>query len=359
LYEYGGNNPIDEFDPSGFDEQAGLDFFGGVDAGLGNSVASSISGGIDFVLGPGALPPQMAKALDHPFSAGCCGDAKQGEMAGEGLGFIISFLDGGGEANVGMKVENLLKGPCFVGTTPVQMGDHTARPIRRVHAGDVVATRDPKTGRTEARRVTRTFVHHVDVVLTVRLEEVNGGLSAGCVTCTPDHPFHVRGVGFMAARLLKPGSIVDTGDGKGLKVAGVELVHQAGGYTVYNFEVEGDHTYFVGGAHDGVWVHNDCTDKAVAALKRFGGGEVWKVGTQNGWPFIVGSKENWYHDILRIGDDVVDSFANGHTGRVPFAQWQVNFDAKFGGTGANFEKYWAMEAGSGNLAKYGRLMGLP
>ena len=30
------------------------------------------------------------------------------------------------------------------------------------------------------------------------------------------------------------------------------------GVPVYNFEVEDDHTYFVGTANGGTWVHNDC-----------------------------------------------------------------------------------------------------
>ena len=34
--------------------------------------------------------------------------------------------------------------------------------------------------------------------------------------------------------------------------------HYPHGVTVYNFEVEGDHTYFVGTANGGAWVHNDC-----------------------------------------------------------------------------------------------------
>ena len=36
------------------------------------------------------------------------------------------------------------------------------------------------------------------------------------------------------------------------------------GVLVYNLEVEGDHTYFVGTADGGVWVHNSCIADAIA-----------------------------------------------------------------------------------------------
>ena len=49
----------------------------------------------------------------------------------------------------------------------------------------------------------------------------------------------------------------------------VTLVHHRypHGVTVYNFEVEGDHTYFVGTANGGAWVHNACGPELENAFK--------------------------------------------------------------------------------------------
>ena len=44
--------------------------------------------------------------------------------------------------------------------------------------------------------------------------------------------------------------------GPALVVKSVTWNRRAEGYDVYNFVVEDDHTYFVGTAHGGAWVHN-------------------------------------------------------------------------------------------------------
>jgi len=43
-------------------------------------------------------------------------------------------------------------------------------------------------------------------------------------------------------------------------VASLVRHSDAAGVAVYNLEVEGDHTYFVGNTSGGVWVHNDCAE---------------------------------------------------------------------------------------------------
>ncbi len=57
------------------------------------------------------------------------------------------------------------------------------------------------------------------------------------------------------------GDLVQESDGTWQAVLSSSREEFADGITVYNFEVEGDHTYFVAdgvGAEDAVWVHNDC-----------------------------------------------------------------------------------------------------
>ena len=73
---------------------------------------------------------------------------------------------------------------------------------------------------------------------------------------TGEHPFWVAGKGWTPAGALVPGDELVTRAGR--RVA-VERVADAGRVaTVYNLEVEDDHTYFVGCQEWGfdVWVHN-------------------------------------------------------------------------------------------------------
>jgi hypothetical protein len=55
------------------------------------------------------------------------------------------------------------------------------------------------------------------------------------------------------------GTLVVTRAGPSVVVHSLVRHHSAAGVAVYNVEVEGDHTYFVGNASGGEWVHNDCS----------------------------------------------------------------------------------------------------
>ena len=68
----------------------------------------------------------------------------------------------------------------------------------------------------------------------------------------------MEGVGFVEAGQLGIGSAIVTRAGPSLVVKSVEREQHAEGLSVYNFEVEEDHTYFVGKAGGGAWVHNTC-----------------------------------------------------------------------------------------------------
>jgi len=89
--------------------------------------------------------------------------------------------------------------------------------------------------------------------------------------CTPDHPFFTQGGGWVEAGSLGIGTSIVSRAGPALQVTALtweknkaeELAagtgSSFGGYTVYNLTVEDDHTFFVGTAGGGTWVHNiDC-----------------------------------------------------------------------------------------------------
>ncbi len=74
------------------------------------------------------------------------------------------------------------------------------------------------------------------------------------LTTTAGHRFFEAGVGFVPAGRLAIGCQIITRAGPPLRL---EAEHATGKLqTVYNFEVGGTHTYFVGKA--GLWVHNNC-----------------------------------------------------------------------------------------------------
>ena len=71
---------------------------------------------------------------------------------------------------------------------------------------------------------------------------------------TVDHPFYVKGKGFLPAAELTVGDILLDSHGEELPVENVEVELQKEPIAVYNFQVEDFHTYHVG--RHGVLVHN-------------------------------------------------------------------------------------------------------
>jgi hypothetical protein len=266
-------------------------------------------------------------------------EAKGAELAGEG----------------GLDALKLLKGPCFIAGTPVQMADGSTKPIEQVKVGDWVKTRDPATRKTELKPVTKTFTPTSDRLVSLEMS------TGETITCTPEHPFYVPGQGFEPAGSLSIGSPIETQSGPSVAVSGIKWLEETtpAGFRVYNFEVQDDHTYFVGKDDGGVWVHNDCTDVAAKYMKQFGG-DVWKVGDRYGKPFQIDGEANFFHDVVRVGDKIYDPLANGHEGLEDIDTWMSNFDKLVPeGDGTGFEQYFDFAAGSGNPAKLFLLLGAP
>ncbi len=148
-------------------------------------------------------------------------------------------------------------GQCFAAGTLVQMADGTTKPIEQVKAGDWVASRDAektekshdkvKSGESVGKQVARSFV--TEKMPTVKVTFSNGET----IQCTTGHPFYVEGKGFTPAGRLAIGNAIVTRAGPNVSVRKVEQAETA---TVYNFEVDGTHTYFVGKTQ--AWVHNIC-----------------------------------------------------------------------------------------------------
>ena len=106
---------------------------------------------------------------------------------------------------------------------------------------------DPETFEIAEKTVLETYVRQVDklVHITINGEEI---------ITTDNHPFYVQGRGFIEAGHLLVGDklISAIGDDLTIEDYHIELTDEP--VSVYNFQVEDFHTYFVGDC--AVWIHN-------------------------------------------------------------------------------------------------------
>ena len=111
------------------------------------------------------------------------------------------------------------------------------------------------SGNVGLRKVVRTFVKEADELIHVTIKGKE-------TVCTNEHPFYSPVKGWTAACKLRAGDILVTVNGEYVVVEKIQHEILESPVKVYNFEVEGYHTYYVG--DEGVLVHNEC--------KRLGGG---------------------------------------------------------------------------------------
>lgn len=102
-------------------------------------------------------------------------------------------------------------------------------------------------------------------------EVVVGGAK---ITATPQHPFWVAGQGWVTVDRLLPGDRLVQPDDTTVSVESVRDTGTAA--TVYNFEVEGAHDYYVQAGTHWILVHNECGEKTL----RSGSGGNPKCGRQ-------------------------------------------------------------------------------
>ncbi len=142
---------------------------------------------------------------------------------------------------------------CFEAGTSVVTVDGK-KPIETIEPGDLVWSRDENSGEATWKPVVQTYVRHEHATLRLLLGTETSDES---LSVTAEHPFWRYRDGWVAAGALAPGDLVWSSGGW-LEVRHVQ--DRQFRTTVYNLEVEGFHTYFVGDAE--VWVHNTCLTAA-------------------------------------------------------------------------------------------------
>ena len=119
--------------------------------------------------------------------------------------------------------------------------------VQDIRAKDKVLALNEKTGEERYSVVKQTFILEADEIYELTYED--GTL----VETTWNHPFYVHGKGWTKAENLVAGDVSRTERNGSLKMTRVRVLERA--ETVYNFEVEEDHNYYVSEA--GVLVHNE------------------------------------------------------------------------------------------------------
>ena len=149
---------------------------------------------------------------------------------------------------------------CFTAGTKIHTKDGF-KAIESIKAGDYVWSENPETHEKALKKVKKIFVREKDSV--VRLS-INGE----SIETTNEHPFYVQGHGWTNASELKVGDKVRLEDGTTGTVEKAKHVKLDTPVTVYNFEVEDFHTYYV--SEQKVLVHNTCaaTEKNLSTNRK-------------------------------------------------------------------------------------------
>lgn len=144
-----------------------------------------------------------------------------------------------------------MKNPtCFVAGTMILTATGLVA-IENIKAGDIVISTDPDTMETAEKRVVETYIREDLKLIHI---VVNGEE----IVTTETHPFYVNNRGFVEAGELKVGDELLDVNNNILVIEDYAVVLMEEPTTVFNFQVEDFHTYYVGEGY--LWVHNAGTD---------------------------------------------------------------------------------------------------
>ena len=139
-------------------------------------------------------------------------------------------------------------GACFAaGTVVLTSTGYVA--IECIRAGDLVWAENPETGERMLKRVIQTFINEADKLIRIC---INGEE----IITTSEHPFFVRGRGWVMAADLHKGDLLVMQNGDAVAIQSMYCECLDIPLDVYNFEVADFHTYYVG--ENSVLVHNIC-----------------------------------------------------------------------------------------------------
>ena len=152
-------------------------------------------------------------------------------------------------SKVKSSVRSLLKQTCcFVAGTQIDT-PYGSENIENISIGDSVYAKNPDTGEIGVKKVTNVFVRQTSELchIVTNTEEI---------IATNEHPFWVVDKGWVSASDLFVGDELYSESENCIYVVDVYTEILSEPVSVYNFEVEDWHTYFVGTSN--ILVHNKC-----------------------------------------------------------------------------------------------------
>ena len=168
------------------------------------------------------------------------------------------------------KSTNIKPSDCFVAGTKI-LTEHGKKNIEDVKTEDKVWLWNENTKKQELNPVVQLFRNNKRdmVYITVGGEKI---------TTTTEHPFYVKGKGWVRAKTLLDTDMLICYNGDVLKIGNVQIEYAENAVQTYNFEVEGNHNYYVGDRS--VLAHNVCVARegSFRADVKLGGEANHKVG---------------------------------------------------------------------------------
>ena len=188
----------------------------------------------------GAVTGGISGAVMHRMTTGSWSGATNAAIDGAATGFMTGAVTGA--------ITGAISSPyCFVAGTTV-LAATGAVAIETIQKGDQVWAWDEENGDVALKEVVETYVNETDELVHVF---VNGEE----IITTPAHPFYSPVKGWTDAAHLRAGDILVLVNGEYVVVEKVQHEILEEPITVYNFQVEDYHTYYVA---SGVLVHNSC-----------------------------------------------------------------------------------------------------
>ena len=205
------------------------------------------------------------------------------EMAGEAIAELLKNRTSMRESfdrlfqKFSRKVCKWVTHACFTADTLVLTRDGK-KPIKNIQIGDEVYSENVETGEKGFKRVEQTFVKETKILIHLLIDDIE-------IKTTPEHPFWIPQKGWIPAGELSVDDTVKLNSGALLKISSITQDILTQPISVYNFEVEEWHTYFV--SQHGVLVHNEC----------------WRIGSR--------SVKNVVGDATAVADGVITKVKPG------------------------------------------------
>lgn len=255
MFAYGFNNPVNMKDPDGNWPKWAKKVLIGVAVIAAAAVVTVATGGTGLVgcIAAGALKGAVIGGAIGAAVGGTKAALKHRKRTGSWKGAATAARDGAADGFMWGTITGAITGgknskACFIaGTAVLTASGYTA--IEKICAGDKVWAENSETGEKELKQVVQTFVNETDELVHVY---VNGEE----IITTPEHPFYVPTKGWTGAVYLRAGDVLVLQSGEYVIVEKIQHEILESPITVYNFEVEDFHTYYV--SESAVLVHNKC-----------------------------------------------------------------------------------------------------